>query len=338
MGDRLALVTGAPGWLGSRLVEALAGGFRSGAVDLPPEGARILSMPGSDSRSLVELGNVEVAHADLRDDLLPDGLCEGVDTVFHCAGTNHTSRIRDLYRVNVQGTHRVLDAAIRAGVRRFVLVSSHSPAGVSADPAHRFTEDSPPRPYLHYGLSKLQAEGIVREAHEAGNIEAVIVRPCLYYGPHQPHRQTRFFRRVGRRRPVVFGVGDNVRSLSYVDNTVQGLLLAREIEKAAGNTYWIADKRPYSYIEILESLARALQVQIEPLFLPRAGGEAARVVDAMLQSVGVYSPDLHRAGMEHANIAVTCDTAKRDLGYKPEIALDEGMRRSVSWCLQHDQI
>lgn len=295
-------------------------------------------MPGSDSRPLVELGNVEVAHADLRDDLLPPGLCEGVDTVFHCAGINHTSRIRDLYRVNVHGTHRILDAAIRAGVRRFVLVSSHSPAGFSSDPTHRFTENCPPRPYLHYGLSKLQAEGVVREAHAAGDIEGVIVRPCSYYGPHQPHRQTRFFQRVGSRRPVVFGLGDNIRSLSYVDNTVQGLLLAREIENAAGKTYWIADKRPYSYIEIIESAARALQVQVEPLFLPRAGADAARVADAMLQSVGVYSPDLHRAGMEHANIAVTCENAEQDLGYKPEIALDEGMRRSVRWCVQHGQI
>src|SRR4051812_27206516 len=110
------LVTGAPGWLGSSLVEALTKGFRSGAVDQKPEPVRILALPGTDARSLTDSGKVEVASADLRARRLPDGLFDGIDTIFHCAGIIHAKRIKDLYAINVDGTRNLLDGAIAANV------------------------------------------------------------------------------------------------------------------------------------------------------------------------------------------------------------------------------
>jgi nucleoside-diphosphate-sugar epimerase len=199
------LVTGAPGWLGSSLVLSLVNGFRQGPVDHKPEPVRIVALPGSDSRQLTDTGKVEVATADLRDRRLPDGLFDGIDTVFHCAGIIHAKRIKDLYEVNVDATRNLLEGAIQAGVKRFVFVSSNSPAGLNESPTRLMVEDDPPRPYLGYGLSKLQSEWLVNGAHRAGKIESVIVRPCWFYGPTQPLRQTTFFTRIKGVHPPSWG-------------------------------------------------------------------------------------------------------------------------------------
>ena len=331
MADPRVLVTGAPGWLGTRLVRALSQGFSGGPVKQEPEAVRVLSAPNVDL-SPVQLEGVEAHSVDLTNPVLSDELFTGIDTVFHCAGVVHPHRVEDLYKLNVDGTRRLLNAAVRAKVRRFVFVSSNSPAGLNVDPARLMKEDDPPRPYLNYGLSKLQSEWLVLDAHRAGRIEGVILRPCWFYGPDQPHRQTRFFKMIQGGHPIVFGRGDNLRSMSYVDNTVQGMLLARSVERAAGETYWIADKRPYSFIEILETVGRILNVSIRPRYLPRFGCDVARLVDSLVQMTGLYWQDVHVAGELAASIAVSIEKAERELGYAPEIELEEGMRRSIEWC------
>jgi len=329
------LVTGAPGWLGSSLVAALAKGFRSGSVEQRPESVRVLALPGSDVRSLKDLGGVEVALADLRDPRLADGVCEGIDTVFHCAGIIHPKRIQDLYDINETGTRNLLEAAVAANVRRFVLVSSNSPAGLNATPTRLMLESDPPRPYLNYGLSKLRAEWVVNDAYRGGRIQGVIVRPCWFYGPNQPPRQTKFFTMIKKGHPPVFGKGDNLRSLSYVDNAVQGLILARDVERAAGQTYWITDRRPYSWIEILETVAKILDVSIRPRYVPTFAADVCRLADSLLQMTGLYNQEIHVGGELAASIAVSVEKAIRELGYDPQIELEEGMRRSIDWCRGH---
>ena len=209
MADPRVLVTGAPGWLGTRLVRALSQGFSGGPVKQEPEAVRVLSAPNVDL-SPVQLEGVEAHSVDLTNPVLSDELFTGIDTVFHCAGVVHPHRVEDLYKLNVDGTRRLLNAAVRAKVRRFVFVSSNSPAGLNVDPARLMKEDDPPRPYLNYGLSKLQSEWLVLDAHRAGRIEGVILRPCWFYGPDQPHRQTRFFKMIQGGHPIVFGRGVEV--------------------------------------------------------------------------------------------------------------------------------
>jgi nucleoside-diphosphate-sugar epimerase len=301
-------------------------------VSQAPEDVRIVSLPGSDARPLTQTGRVEVAIADLRDRRLPEGLFDGIDTVFHCAGVIHAKKIRELYDINVDGTRALLDAAIAAKVRRFVFVSSNSPAGLNLSPTQLMQEDDPPRPYLNYGLSKLQSEWLVNAAHRAGNIEGVILRPCWFYGPNQPLRQTTFFKMIKKGHPPVVGKGDNLRSMSYVDNTIQGLLLARSVGKAAGQTYWITDRRPYSFIEILQTVGKLLEVSIRPRYVPKVTGDVARLADSLLQMTGLYNQEVHVLGELGESIAVSIEKARRELGYEPEIDLEEGMRRSIAWC------
>src|SRR5208337_607899 len=95
--------------------------------------------------------------------------------------------------INRDGTTNLLDAAIRAGVRRAVIVSSNSPLGCNPHPDHLFDESSPYHPYMNYGRSKMMMELAVKEVEARGKLETVIVRPPWFYGPDQPARQTQFF-------------------------------------------------------------------------------------------------------------------------------------------------
>jgi nucleoside-diphosphate-sugar epimerase len=332
----LAVVTGAPGWLGSSLVRALACGASFRAITVPPRRVRCVVFPTADPTPLLRLGpNVEVVRADLRDARALEGVCNGASIVFHAAGVVHPRRVKDLYDINVAGTRNMLNAAIASDAKRFVYVSSNSPAGLNESPARLMREDDPPRPYLNYGLSKLQAEWVINDAFRAGKIETSIARPCWFYGPDQPARQTKFFRMIKSGRPIVIGLGDNLRSLTYVDNAVQGLLLLESVARAAGGTYWIADRRPYSFIEILQTIAKILGTEIRPRYLPSVGSDVARFCDSLLQMAGLYQQEIHVAGELTASIAVSVARAQEELGYHPEVELEEGMRRSIDWCREN---
>jgi nucleoside-diphosphate-sugar epimerase len=327
----LAVVTGAPGWLGTSLVEALARGARFRSIVTEPRAVRCIVQPGTDTSAVTRLG-AEIVSADLRDRRALRDACKGAELVVHAAGIIHPRRVQELFDINLEGTRNLLDEAVASGARRFLLVSSNSPAGLNATPAQLMTEDDPPKPYLAYGLSKLQAEWLVNDAYRGGKIETVILRPCWFYGPNQPLRQTRFFRMIKSGKPIVVGRGDNLRSMTYIDNAVQGLLLAASVPGASGKTYWITDRRPYSFIEIIQTVARLLDVELRPRYLPRITSDLARFVDSLVQMAGLYNQEVHVAGELAATIAASIEAARRELGYDPEIELEEGMRRSIAWC------
>jgi nucleoside-diphosphate-sugar epimerase len=334
--DMNVLITGVPGWLGSRFVEVLMQGY---ALEGAPVGGwriKCLADPGSDVSSLnMWQGNLDLVRADItRDKAALADACRGMDIVFHIAGIIHPPlrRLRQLYDVNTQGTRNLLGAAAAGGVRRFVYVSSNSPIGCNRSAHELFTEETPYNPYLNYGLSKYYAELAVQDYQRAGALETVVLRPCWFYGPEQPRRQTRFFKMIQKATPIVFGNGQNLRSMSYVDNTCQALLLAAEKPAAAGNTYWVADRRPYSMQEIYETVADLLNVKLRPRYVPGFLSDVCETVDRALQACNLYEMNFHVAGEMNKHIA--CDVAKagRELGYDPPIELREGMRRSIEWC------
>lgn len=327
----LAVVTGAPGWLGTSLVAALRAGTSYPAQTTAAMRVRCIVHPAASSADVDALG-VEVVRADLRDRRALAGCCEGAALVVHAAGIIHPERTQELFDINVDGTRHMLEEARAAGVKRFVMVSSNSPAGLNVSAAQLMTEDDPPRPYLAYGLSKLQAEWAVNDAFRSGAVETVIVRPCWFYGPNQPLRQTRFFNMIKSGRPVIVGRGDNLRSMTHIDNAVQGIVLAATTAGAAGNTYWITDRRPYSMIEIIHTVATLLGVAVRPIYLPRVTSDVARLCDSLIQMAGRYNQEIHVAGELAATIAVSIDAARRDLGFEPTVALEEGMRQSIDWC------
>jgi len=330
----VAVVTGAAGWLGQNLVRTLA---------RAREQVRCLVQDRDDAPLLENVApSVQALVGDIRDPATLDRLFDGVraPTVFHAAGVIHPARqVRELFDVNVGGTQLVLDRARRAGAVRFLHVSSNSPFGANATESERFTEDSPYNPYLGYGKSKLEAEQLVQLSFDRGDLATVILRPPWFYGPYQPARQTRFFAAVRRGRFPLPGTGTNRRSLVYTGNLVDGLLRAEVAAAAPGRAYWIADAEPHQLQEVLDTVRRALEAEglrvthRQPR-LPAAAGVVAAELDRALQSRGRYVQAVHVLGELKDTIACDISRARAELDYQPEVALLEGMRASVRWCLR----
>lgn len=338
------LVTGALGWLGSRLAETLIGGLPEHPAlkePWPDLRLRCLVVPGQDAATLRKLSErIEVVTGDLQNPADCERFCQDAKgaLLFHTAGVIHPRRVAEFYRVNVRGTANLLDAASSAGVRRAVVVSSNSPCGCNPHPDHLFDELSPYHPYLNYGRSKMQMELAVKERDERGALETVIIRPPWFYGPNQPPRQTAFFRMIREGKAPIVGSGQNLRSMSYIDNLCQGLLLAAITERARGQTYWIADQRPYAMHEIVDTVERLLETEFgqrcahKRLRLPGFASSLAYAADRTLQALGLYHQKIHVLSEMNKTIACSVAKAERELGYRPTIALEEGLRRSLAWC------
>jgi len=328
------LITGFPGWLGNRFVEVLLNGYE-GEGPLNNWEIRCLVLPQADISLLSKMKSfksVEIVRGDItRKETLAQAV-KDIDIVFHLVGLIHPRKISELYEINTFGTYHLLEKSAEAQVKRFIYVSSNSVAGINPTREALFTEEDPPNPYLNYGQSKFLAEKKVREYQRMGKLETVILRPCWFYGPHQPLRQTTFFSMIKKGNPILFGKGDNVRSMSYVDNTIQALILAATCPQANGQTYWISDGRPYETREIYKTVAELLQVKnFKPRQIPDFISECCVLADRMLQKIGRYKSEIHVAGEMNKHIACSIEKAKRELGYQPRIELKDGMRRSIAF-------
>ncbi len=343
----LVLVTGAAGWLGSRLVESLGRGLpeheelKAPAANLR---VRIMLLPGQDAAPLKKISDrIEVMAGDIRNAEDCARFCADAKgaILFHTAGIIHPRKVSEFYAINCDGTINLLDAAIKSGVKRAVIVSSNSPCGCNPHPDHLFDELSPFNPYMNYGRSKLEMELAVRERCE--KIETVLIRAPWFYGPNQPPRQTLFFQMIRDGKAPIVGSGNNLRSMAYVDNLCQGLILAALRECAAGQVYWIADRRPYSMNEIVDTIEWLLEKEFgyrcahKRMKLPGFASEVAWLADKTLQALGIYHQKIHVLSEMNKTIACSVARAEKELGYNPVIALEEGMRRSLQWGRENGQ-
>lgn len=328
------IVTGAAGWLGTGLVNALTG---HGEYSRP---GRVRGLVRSEESAQHLPDAVEIVRGDITDPsslaALFDGLSGDVDLI-HTAGVIHPTSMDEFDAVNHIGTRNVMEAAKRHGVRRVVHVSSNSPFGTNGARNDRFGNDEPYHPYLGYGRSKMHGELAVLAAVEDG-LNAVMVRPPWFYGPHQPTRQTTFFTLVRKGRFPILGDGGQVRSMTYIDNLVEGIVRAELTETEPGKGWWIADAEPYTVNEIVETVGDALRAEgfeVKPnsFRLPNVAGTVAEKIDTAAQRAGRYITQFHVLGEMNKNIAVDISAARAELGYDPQVSLAQGMRNSIRWCL-----
>jgi 2-alkyl-3-oxoalkanoate reductase len=319
------LVTGGNGFVGRHLVSALR--ERGDSV-------RVLALPGEDADELAA-GGIAVYRGDIcRPETLVTPM-RGVDSVLHLAAMMDVWRpFEDYHAVNVTGTENVCRAALAAGVRRLVHMSSSSVYGMALGrPAdERFDL----RPFRDpYPQTKAAGDQAVQRMIRADRLPAVIVRPDQIFGPGDHLHFGRMADRLRAGKGVIVGTGDNALPLVYVDDVVQGLLLALDDDDAVGEAYNITNDRPLTQAQLLRAIARAVGAGPPRLHLPYralyAAGYLAERVAALAPSS--RRPPVTRLGVAFAGTdnRYAIDKARRELGYAPRVDLDEGVGITARW-------
>jgi nucleoside-diphosphate-sugar epimerase len=324
----VALVTGATGFIGQRLVSALTeAGHEVRALVRDPTRAQFLDQPG-----------VELVRGDLDDPVSLEAAATGASRVFHCAGlVGDWLRPDETRRINVEGTRALLAACATAGVERVVHLSSLSVYGLGH---HRGTDESAPLRYSgeSYIDSKIDAERMVRVHADRSRPEIVILRPGFIYGPGDRNFLPRLLDALARRQFLYVGDGSKVLNISYVDDVARAALLCDSTPAAAGQAYNLTDGTATSLRDFVEFLCRELGIPAPTKHVPPAVGWAACYgVEAVARARRAKEPPrLHRGRMRflYYHQHYSGEKARRELGYHPLHTYREGLPPTLAWYRQ----
>jgi nucleoside-diphosphate-sugar epimerase len=322
-----ALVTGASGFIGSHVVDALCA--RGYAV-------RCLVRPTSNLRWL-EGKHVELYTGTLADHDALHSACTDVDYVFHLAGVLAATRAATYYAVNTQGTLNLGRAAVTHAphVQRFVFVSSLTAAGPAPDAGTPRTEADPCRPISDYGRSKLAAEQRLRADYPG--LPLTVIRPPAVYGPRDEATLT-FQKFVQHGVAPLFGWGTRYLSLVYVQDLVEGLIAAAESPRTPGHAYFLAHGDAVSWQELYAAIGQAQACRYRQLHLPLTLSHAvAGVAQAFSYIAGIPSHLNCQKMREIAQPAWVCSSAAAyaDFGFRCVTDLAAGLRITVDWYRTH---
>lgn len=314
-------LTGATGYTGSRLL---------GLLLARGHDVRALARPSS-SRPR-ESTAVAWVEGDLRERAAVERLVEGADAVVHVGAVYRTAGHPDAYYrdVNVGGTEHLLEAAARAGVRRFVHTSTVGVHGDVHDPPA--DEESPIAPGDVYQATKAEAEALALAFHRDRGVPVVVVRPAAIYGPGET-RLLKLFRAIARGRYAIVGSGRAFYHPVYIDDLLQGYLLALDRPGVVGEAFILAGPRYVTQRELASLVARHTGGRVLPFRLPAAPLRwAGALVEAVCVPLGI-EPPLHRRRVEFwtKSRAFSIDKARRVLGYDPRVDVDEGVARTARW-------
>jgi UDP-glucose 4-epimerase len=298
----LVLVTGGAGFIGSALIRLLA--ERGDDV-------RVYDNLSTGSHENLEGIDHELVEGDVRDLESLVAAAAGCDAVFHlAAGTGVLPSVEDPFAdfdLNARGTLLALWAAREAGAGRFVFSSSNAPLGAGAYPA---SEEKPTAPLSPYGASKATGEAYCSAFYGAYGLEAVAVRFSNAFGPRSAHKGSvipLFIKRLlAGEELVVYGDGEQTRDFVFVTDLANGLIRAMEAGGAGGEVFQLASGVETSVNRLIALLGeisgREPRVRREP---PRAG--------EILRNYSLV------------------DKARERLGYEPQVALEDGLRRTYEW-------
>lgn len=311
-----ALVTGAGGFIGSHLVEALvrAGTRVRALVHYNSAGRRghLDDLPGD------LLAGVEIIAGDVADAACVQTAVQGCERVYHLAaliGIPYSYRAPESYvRTNVVGTLNVLEACRAAGVARLIHTSTSevygSPRTIPIEESHPLHPQSP------YAATKSAADMLALSYHASFRLPVTVIRPFNTYGPRQSARAVipTVVMQAVTTGAVMLGTTDTVRDFLFVDDTVQGFRAAGEAQGVDGEVIQLGTGIGTRINELVETvgdlLGRRLEVQTDPQRIRPAASEVDQLVC-------------------HA------DRARRLLGWEPRVDLRAGLSRTIAWLQDH---
>jgi nucleoside-diphosphate-sugar epimerase len=319
------LVTGATGFTGGHLCERLV-----------KEGHDVRALVRDSCRAskLHRLG-IELAVGDLRNIASVERAMAGSEIVYHVgAEFRHENFSRKQMReVNVDGTRNMLDAAVKAGVQRFVHCSTVGVHGDVKDPPAN--ENAPYAPGDVYQHSKTDAERLVLQYGDQAQLPIVIFRPGGIYGPGDL-RFLKLFKAIKNRRFIMLGSGKVLYQVVYIDDLIDGILLCGTNDNALGKTYILTGNEPATLDQLVNLIAEAVGVRgtrlrfpVMPVYL------AGAVCELICKPFGV-NPPLYRRRVDFFRKTRSFDIskAKSELGFEPRVDLRNGINCTAAWYRQ----
>ncbi|MFA5826011.1 MAG: SDR family oxidoreductase [Gallionellaceae bacterium] len=306
------LVTGASGFVGRTLcAELVRRGHSVRAALRTPDN---FDIAGCETIRISEIDS----HTDWNHAL------HGVTTVIHLAARVHVMRddasdpLEEFRRVNVAGTEHLARSAAMSGVKRFVYVSSIKVNGEETSGEKVFTEADVPSPQDPYGVSKWEAEQALHRVSQETGLEVVIVRPPLVYGPGVKGNFAQMLKVLSKNIPLPLASINNLRSLVYVGNLADVLILCAMHPAAAGQTYLLSDGEDVSTSELLRQLGAAL-------------GHPARLFSCppvILSLSGRLIGKSDQIGRLLGSLRVDSGKIRRELSWNPPYTLGEGLKNT----------
>jgi len=314
------LVTGATGFTGQALCKRL--------VD---NGDTVTAFVRPTSRidALVDWG-VDCRAVELTDPVNVQNHFNGFDKVFHIAAayrSEHSDK-SEFWRVNVEGTRSMLDAAVDSGVGRFIHCSTVGVQGEIKDPPA--DELYRTQPGDHYQESKLEGELLARSYFES-KLPGVVVRPVGIYGPGDT-RFLKLVRAIATSKFAMIGTGKTLYHMTYIDDLIDGFLLASESDRALNEVFTIAGETYTTIQELVDIIADIVgrsppgwHIPIGPVYL------ASVITEAICRPFGI-NPPLYPRRVEFFQLdrAFSIEKAKKLLGYSPKVGLRDGLDRTAT--------
>lgn len=322
------LVTGGTGYIGSHLVPLLV--ERGARVRLVARNKHRIS-----AEAQAESAPVEWTYADFEQPASLRGVCAGIDTVFHLAGFAHAEtkggpiEQTEHWRVTVEGTRALLAEASAAGVRRLVFVSSVKAMGEGGD--RSADETTPAEPVSVYGIAKREAERLVFAAAQAGPMEAAVLRLPMVYGEGSPGNLSRMIEAIDRGRFPPLPDVHNRRSMVYVGDVAQALLLLGADSRAAGQVYLVTDGQTYSARQLYELISRALGKQPTRRAIPLGLLRVVAKVGDLLRQLRLSPPFDSDALQKLVGSACYSDARiRRELGFVSTHTLENSLAGMIT--------
>ncbi|MDD3147680.1 MAG: SDR family NAD(P)-dependent oxidoreductase [Candidatus Riflebacteria bacterium] len=311
---RTVAVTGAAGFIGSHLTEALL-----------KQGARVKALTRYNSRSnngwLAEAAGhpaLTIIAGDIRDPFMVDGLVAGCDTVFHLAALigipfSYTAP-QSYIETNVNGTLNILEAARRHQIRRTVLTSTSEVYGtalyVPIDENHPLQAQSP------YSASKISADMLGRSYHCAFGLPVTIVRPFNTFGPRQSLRAVipTIIAQALLGKKILLGDTRPVRDFNFVTDTAAGFIAAAALSDGCAQIYNLATGHGYTILETARNIAALIGSEIEIIHDEARDRPADSEVMRLTGSAA-------KAGVE--------------IAWKPTVSFSDGLSQTITWIKEH---
>jgi nucleoside-diphosphate-sugar epimerase len=313
------LVTGATGFTGGHLARMLAG-----------RGCEVtcLARPGKDVTELEQAG-CRVVRGDLtKQDTLKDAV-KGMDKVYHIAALYREENVpRSMFRdVNVGGTRNLLEASLDAGVKRFIHCSTVGVQGEIGKPPA--TEETPYNPGDAYQESKMEGELLALDFHRQRGLGVVVFRPVGIYGPGD----TRFLKLFRNFRFGMFGSGEVLYHLTYIDDLTEGIRLAGTVPGVEGQVFTLAGERYTTLNELYAVIAEVLDSPRSRRHYPVWPVYAAGAVCEWVCRPFRIPPPIYRRRLDFfmKDRAFDISKAGRMLGYRPAVDLKTGIARTAEW-------